>query len=182
MKITHKAFLGIMVILLSGALLCAGEPAAKDAACPVNFGKASDSKGFYLALPAYLYAQNSTFGVQSGYQGNHAHIRLDANFAEDYRNGEDVWFFMPSIGLFYGKEYKSFVRLYEGLTFGMERGMVHSFDGTIYFLNYIAGAELISFGDKTFFIEVGSGMPLTQKDGSYFGGTVIGGGFKYYLN
>jgi len=181
MKITNKAFLGIMVILLSGALLCAGEPAAKEE-CSLHFGKASDSKGFYLALPAYLYAQNSTFGVQLGYQANHAHIRLDANFAEDYRNDEDVWFFMPTVGLFYTKDYRSIVRFYEGLTFGMERGMVHSFDGTIYFLNYITGAELISFGDKTFFIEVGSGASFRPMEGTYFGGTVIGGGFKCYLN
>lgn len=140
------------------------------------------NSGFSLAVPAYLYAQNSTYGIQAGYQFKKAFTRIDINIAEDYRNKEISWALMPSVGIFYTQDWQETIRFYEGLTFGLEKGLVHSFNGIIGFVNYIAGAEFLAFRKKTFFIEVGSGMAFSQKDGAYNGGTIVGGGFKYYFN
>jgi len=166
MKYGKKAILGMMSILFLSVSGYAEDLPA--------------SKGLYFSVPAYLYGQNSTFGLQAGYQFNTMHLRLDMNFAENYWDEEDVWIFMPSIGFFFSKDYQSVVRFYEGLTIGMEKGMVNSFDGIIGFANYIAGAEFLSFGNRTFFIEVGSGVSFSKEEGAYCGGTIVGGGFKYY--
>lgn len=182
MKNGRKALFGILVIFILGGLTYGEDAQSKDALETLEKNTdGSVSKGFNISVPAYLYAQYSTFGVQAGYQFNNAHIRLDMNFAENFINGQDVWFFMPSIGVFYSMDFQSVFRLYEGLTFGIEKGMLNSFKGVIGFINYIAGAEFLSFGNRTFFIEVGTGVSFTQEEGAYLGGTVIGGGFKYYF-
>ncbi|GAB1481994.1 hypothetical protein MASR2M78_08090 [Treponema sp.] len=182
MKNGNAATLGIMCLLILGASAYAAEASEQDSeAGPKNYANTPESMGLYLSVPSYLYAQNSTFGLQVGYQFKYVHLRLDMNFAEDYRDGKDIWFFIPSIGIFYSQDVQSIVRFYEGLTIGYEKGMVNSFDGYIGFANYIAGVEFLQFGNTTFFIEAGSGVSFTQKEGTYFGGTVIGGGFKYYF-
>jgi len=182
MKNGKAATLGIMCLLILGTSAYAAETSGKDSGDgSKKSANVSESAGLYLSVPAYLYAQISTFGLQVGYQFKYAQIRLDLNFAEDYRDGDDIWFFMPSIGIFYSQDVQSIVRFYEGLTFGYEKGMIHSFDGCTGFANYIAGVEFLPLGNKTFFLEVGSGVSFTQKEGTYFGGTVVGGGFKYYF-
>ncbi len=182
MKMTAKMTLCAMVFLILGFLACAGETDEKKLdRCTDTEKNAANKIEFYLSVPAYLYGPNSLCGLQGGFRYGHGQVRFDLNFAEDYWNGNDSWAFMPSIGFFYSKDFQSMFRIYEGLTFGIEKGMVHSFDGTIGFINYIAGTELLSFGKTTFFIEVGTGVSFSQEEGAYNGGTIVGGGIRYYF-
>ncbi|HCM28471.1 MAG TPA: hypothetical protein DIC34_18400 [Treponema sp.] len=169
---SQKALTCVLILVALGALGFAGEP---EGSMP------GAEKELYFGAPACLYGQNSLFGLQGGYRSGNWQVRLDLNLAEDYRNGRDCWAFMPSVGFFYSQDVGEKIRFYEGLAFGMEKGIENSFQGTIGFMNYIAGAELIAFGDKTFFVEVGSGISFPQDEGAYNGGTIVGGGFRYYF-
>jgi len=171
-----KICAGLLLFLVlsavgSGAALSAGENA-----------DAAGSRGIYIAVPAYLYGENSSCGLQAGYQFEKMHVRMDLNVSEAYRYDEAVWFFMPSVGVFWSQTFGSGIRFYEGLTVGVEKGMLHSFDGVIGFVNYIAGVEFLSSGNRAFFVEIGSGTSFANETGAYNGGTIVGGGFKYYFD
>ncbi len=182
MRNGKKIILETMLILVLCASVYAEESAITESQkCGEIDANAAESKGFYLSLPAYLYGEDSVMGLKCGYQFKKLNFRLDVNFSQDYRDGEDVWFFMPAIGVFFSKELKSAVRIYEGVAVGLEKGMLNSFDGIVGFMYSLVGVEFLSLGNKTFFVEGGSGMSFKKKEGAFNTGTIIGCGIKYYF-
>jgi hypothetical protein len=177
-----KMFLALFMFLAVNNLVFAENAAAQDSF--IHYEKDSrDSSGmgFYLCLPSYLYSRYSAFGVQGGYQFEKVHVRLDLSVVNDYENGRDIWFAIPSFGIFYTHDWKSIIRVYEGITVGGESGLKNSFNGQVGFITYIAGAELLSFDQITFFLEFGSGLAFNPKEDAFNTGTVIGGGIKYFF-
>lgn len=135
--------------------------------------------GFFLGLPAYLYSTHSVEGLQAGYQFKKVQIRFDAGFSSNHDN--DAPFALQSFCLFWSHQLKSKIRSYEGITVGVESGLKDSFNGHVVFVNGIVGVELLTFDNTSFFIEIGSGDSFNPKQGAYNGGTIIGGGFKYFF-
>jgi hypothetical protein len=164
------------------ALLCAGAGLAA-AAQEAEATKALDPRhqGFYYGFPAYLYGTSSASGAQLGYQLGKLHFRLDASLVADTRDGEAACFANPSIGVFYSEDWESKIRTYQGLAFGIQKGIWRSFDGVSCFLNFLTGAEWFAFERKAIYIEIGSGMAGPAKEGAFQGGTIIGGGVKCFF-
>ena len=141
----------------------------------------SNHQGFYYAFPAYLYGGLSAAGVQAGYQLNNLHFRLDASLIANIKDGQPVIFANPSMGIFYSEDWESKIRTYQGITFGIETGVLNAFEGQAYFLNIVTGAEWFVFERKAVYLEIGTGLGIKTKDGAYNGGTVIGGGIKCFF-
>ena len=178
----NKMVIVLVMLLVIINLSFAENAAAQDSLIHNEKGLCeSNSKGFNLTIPAYIYSKYSAFGIQGGYQFNKILLRLDLSVIEDYENGKDIWIATPSFGAFLSKDWPSKIRFYEGITTGVESGIKDAFEGQVVFINYVTGAELLLFERKTFFLEFGSGWGFNPKDGAYNGGTVIGGGFKYYF-
>jgi hypothetical protein len=146
-----------------------------------NTVKESNRKGFYLSTPFYLYGTYSSSGLQVGYQFKKIQLRADVNFVNDYKNGKEIWFAMPTIGFFFSKTLSSKIRTYEGFTIGVETGMKNSFEGEYGFGSCIGGIEFLVSDKTAFFLEFGTGEAFDHKDGIFNTGTIIGGGFKGYL-
>jgi hypothetical protein len=166
--------------ILMLALACAGAAAFAEGKDSAN-GFTSRHQGFYYALPAYLYGTSSASGAQLGYQLGKLHFRIDASVVADTRQGQVALFANPSIGAFYSEEWESKLRTYQGATFGIQKGLLNSFDGLSCFLNFLTGAEWFAFERKAIYLEIGSGMAGPVKEGAYKGGTVIGGGIKCFF-
>jgi len=141
----------------------------------------SKGKGAYLALPAYVFGDFSTLGLQGGYQFKKMNLRFDLNMVNHWKTDGTSRFIMPSVGLFSSRDWQPGIRVYQGINVGAEIGIRNSFDGQVYFINYIVGAELLSFGKSAFFLEVGPGMDIMPKEGAFNGGTVIGGGLRRFF-
>ena len=141
----------------------------------------SNHQGFYFAFPAYLYGSLSAAGVQAGYQLKNLHFRLDASCIADFKDGKPVIFANPSIGVFYSEDWESKIRTYQGISFGIETGILNAFKGQAYFVNIITGAEWFVFERKAVYLEIGTGLGIKRQDGAYNGGTVIGGGIKCFF-
>jgi hypothetical protein len=141
----------------------------------------SNHRGFYYAFPAYLYGSRSAAGVQAGYQLKHVHFRLDASQVIDIEDGRTVIFANPSISVFYSEDWESKIRTYQGVSLGIETGILNSFAGQAYFLNLLTGAEWFIFERKAVYLEIGTGLGIMTKNGAYNGGTVIGGGIKCFF-
>ena len=138
-------------------------------------------QGFYYGFPAYLYRMSSASGAQLGYQLGKLHFRLDASLVADMNDGESSVFANPSLGVFYSEDWESKIRTYQGVSIGIQKGIVNSFKGTSYFLSLLTGAEWFVFARKAIYLEIGSGMVMAAKDGAFEGGTVIGGGIKCFF-
>jgi hypothetical protein len=162
------------------ALLCAGVAAFAEGG---DAAKALDPRhqGFYYGFPAYLYGTSSASGAQLGYQLGKLHFRLDASLVCDSKGGEAVLFANPSVGVFYSEDWESKIRTYQGLAFGIQKGLMNSFEGTSCFLNVMTGAEWFAFERKAIYLEIGSGMAGPYRDGAFGGGTIIGGGIKCFF-
>jgi hypothetical protein len=162
------------------ALCCAGVAAYADGD---NAARKFDARhqGLYYALPAYLYGTNSAAGAQLGYQLGKLHFRLDASVVADAKDDKLVLFTNPSIGAFYSEDWESKIRTYQGLSFGMQKGLLNSFDGLSYFLDFLTGAEWFVFERRAVYLEIGQGMGILQKVGAFKGGTIIGGGIKCFF-
>ena len=146
-----------------------------------NTAKESNSKGFFMSTPVYLFGTYSSYGLQAGYQFKKIQLRADVNFVNDYQNGKEIWFAMPTIGLFFSKNWPLHIRTYEGFTIGVETGMKNSFEGEVGFANCLGGVEFLLSDKKTIFLEIGTGEAFDHKEGIFNTGTIIGGGFKCYL-
>jgi hypothetical protein len=162
------------------ALFCASVAAYADGGDSAN-ESASRHQGFYYALPAYLYGTSSASGAQLGYQMGKLHFRLDASVVADAKDGQVALFANPSIGVFYAEDWESKIRTYQGATFGIQKGLLNSFDGLSCFLNILTGAEWFAFERKAIYLEIGSGMAGPAKEGAFKGGTIIGGGIKCFF-
>jgi hypothetical protein len=141
----------------------------------------SHGEGFFLAMPAHLYGDLSTFGLHAGWQFPSAQLRLDLSVAERSRVDEDSYFALPALGLYASHELATSLRMYEGFSVGFQRGIHDAFEGTAWFVDYRAGLEVIPRKDCSVFLEVGSGTGLVRKEGAFHGGTIIGGGVKYWV-
>jgi len=124
---------------------------------------------------------SSASGAQLGYQTGNLHFRLDASVVADTLGGEIALYANPSIGVFYSEDWEGKIRTYQGLTLGLQKGLLNSFDGLSYFLNIMTGAEWFVFERKAVYLEIGTGLALPTKDGAFNGGTVIGGGIKCFF-
>jgi len=144
-------------------------------------GLEAKGKGAYIALPAYVFGDFSALGIQGGYQFDKLNVRFDLNMVNKWEKDETARFLMPSIGLFFSKDWQDGIRIYQGTTVGAELGIQNSFDGQVYFINYVVGAELLSFGKSSFFLEVGPSVDIMPKEGAFNGGTVIGGGMRRFF-
>ncbi len=142
---------------------------------------AETHRGFYYALPGYLYDPYSASGVQLGYELANLHVRLDLSLASGYRNGQVILFANPSLGAFYSETWPTRIRTYQGIAFGGQTGILNAFAGQAFFLNFIVGAEWLVSEKKAVFLEIGKGLALPRKDGAFNGGTIIGGGFKSFF-
>ena len=138
-------------------------------------------QGFYYALPAYLYGTSSAAGAQLGYQLGKLHFRLDASVVADSKDGQIALFTNPSIGAFYSEDWESKIRTYAGVSLGIQKGLLNSFDGLSYFLDILTGAEWFVFERKAVYLEIGTGVAFPEKEGAFKGGTVIGGGLKCFF-
>ena len=175
-------------VAVAALLALTGSPGyAQEAVADVNHHHAENlasdplAMGFFLSLPAYLYDRYSAFGFQTGYQYGHVQARLDISAIFNFENGKDVMYAIPALGLFATYNWAAKVRVYEGIAVGGETGITNSFDGHVYYVNYVAGGELLSFERKAFFVEFGTGLGFMRKAGAFNGGTAIGGGIKYYF-
>jgi hypothetical protein len=173
MRIEARRILFLALFCASMAAFAEGTDASK--------GLDSRHQGFYYGFPAYLYGSSSASGAQLGYQLGNLHFRLDASVVADAKDGKAVLFANPSVGAFYSEDWESKIRTYQGATIGIQKGILHSFDGLSYFLNFLTGAEWFAFERKAIYLEIGSGMAFPEKDGAYKGGTVIGGGIKCFF-
>lgn len=90
-------------------------------------------------------------------------------------------FAMPSVGVFYTQEWDPGLRSYEGLALGAEFGLLNSFEGQVFTLNCVLEVEWILSARKSVFLEFGSGVGILPKEEAFNGGSVIGGGMKYWL-
>jgi hypothetical protein len=170
----------ITASFISLALACAGAAAFAEGA---SASKAADPRhqGFYFGMPQYLYGTDSAFGPQLGCQLGNLQLRLDASVVADSRGGEVVLFANPSIGAFYSEDWEANIRTYQGISFGIQKGLLNSFEGLSCFLNVLAGAEWFAFKRKAFFLEIGSCVSGPERDGNLKNGTVIGGGIKCFF-
>lgn len=168
------------IALALGVALCAAVAAYAQG---VDASPVSDSshQGFYYAFPAYLYGTSSASGVQAGYQLKNLHFRLDASLVAGMKDGALALYANPSIGVFYSEDWESKIRTYQGVSIGMQKGILNSFDGFSYFLDLLTGAEWFVFERKAIYLEIGTGMALPVKDDAFEGGTVIGGGIKCFF-
>jgi len=141
----------------------------------------SKNKGFYIALPSYLFADSSSLGLQGGFQFKKANLRFDVNMVNEYEHDLTTRMLMSSVGLFFSRDWQEGIRIYQGTSVGAEFGIKNSFDGQVFYMNYVVGAELLSFGRSTFFLEIGPGISFNPKDGAFNGGTVIGGGIRRFF-
>ncbi|HCM27183.1 MAG TPA: hypothetical protein DIC34_11670 [Treponema sp.] len=173
MKIKAVRVIIVAFFCVSAAAYAEG----KDAANEID----SKHQGIYYGFPAYLYRTSSASGVQLGYQLGKFHFRLDASIVADMNDGESVVFANPSIGVFYSEDWESKIRTYQGISIGVQKGIMNSFEGTSYFLNLLTGAEWFVFERKAIYLEIGTGMGMPEKDGAFEGGTVIGGGIKCFF-
>ena len=168
----------IWVLML--ALLCAGAAAYADGGdAAARFEPRH--QGFYYAFPAYFYGTKSASGAQLGWQLGNWHLRLDASLVVDTKDGECAVFTNPSIGVFYSEDWESKIRTYQGVAFGIQKGIWNSFEGMSYFINFLTGAEWFVFERKAVYLEIGSGTGILAKDGAFEGGTVLGGGIKCFF-
>lgn len=173
----------LLCLLLSGNQVFAASTAQKNAGVVYEqFSPEMSSNGLFVSFPAYLYGTSSVCGVHGGYQFNKWQLRFDMSFANEVTIHDDTWFALPSVGFFYNKDFTSFLRFYDGIAIGSEHGIQNSFNGIVGFIKAQAGAELLMFGSKTFFVEAGTAFTFKPKEGAFNGGSVIGGGFKYYFN
>jgi hypothetical protein len=170
----------IFFLALVCAIVGAGATAFAEGA-DAAMGLDSRHQGFYFGFPAYLYGSSSASGAQLGYQLGKLHFRLDASVVADSQDGETVLFANPSIGAFYSEDWESKIRTYQGVAFGIQKGLLHSFEGISCFLNVLTGAEWFAFERKAIYLEIGSGMAGPVKDGAFKGGTIIGGGIKCFF-
>jgi len=138
-------------------------------------------QGMYYAIPAYLYGPNSTLGMQLGYQLDKLHFRLDASFVTDDDHGDVVLFANPSVGIFYSEDWAPKVRTYQGISLGIQKGMLNSFSGLSYFLNALTGVEWFALDQKAIYLEIGTGIAFPSIEDSFKGGTIIGGGIKCFF-
>jgi hypothetical protein len=166
------AFLGLFM----GSLLAQASPAVLDSTAAWQ-----GAAGFNLAFPAYLYEGHSVAGIQGGFQFKKALVRLDACLSNGYRNGQMAAFAVPSLSAFISQDLPIGLRTYQGASVGIEVGLLNSFQGVNYFLNFVTGAEWFISSKKAFYLEIGSGLAYPFVEGAYMGGTVIGGGFKSYF-
>lgn len=141
----------------------------------------SASKGFYFSLPAYLFGTSSAFGIQGGYQFERVNVRFDLDMVDEFAADHSKRILMTSLSLFFSKHWQEGIRVYQGLTVGGEFGIQNTFDGQVYFVNCVVGAEFLSFGKNTLFFEFGPGIGIFPKNGAFNGGTVIGGGIRRFL-
>ncbi len=177
-----KMVLVFLVLFAVSPLVFAENVPAQDPV--ISIGKTvidSKSMGFYISAPAYLYSKYSASGLQGGYQFKNVNLRLDLSVVNDYENGLNILYAMPSFGIFFSEDFQSLIRVYQGIAIGGEFGIKDAFEGQAYFINFLVGAEFLSFGKNTFFIEFGPGLGISSKDGAYNGGTVIGGGVRIFF-
>ena len=167
---------GKKAALIFLALLAVGQSAFAESAA-----LGSKGKGAYVSLPAYIFGDYSALGIQGGYQFNKTNLRFDLNMVNKWDKDQTARFLMPSIGLFFSRDWQAGIRIYQGTTVGAELGMRNSFDGQVYFINYVVGAELLSFGKSSFFLEIGPSVDIMPKEGAFNGGTVIGGGIRRFF-
>lgn len=139
-------------------------------------------EGFFLAAPAHLYGDLSTFALHAGWQFPSALVRADLSVANRSTADGDSYFALPALGLFGSQELAPAVRLYEGISVGFQRGLHESFDGIAWFVDYRAGLEVLPRKNRAFFLEVGSGSAIFRKEGAFHGGTIIGGGVKFWVH
>jgi hypothetical protein len=163
------------IILL--AMLCAGAAASADEVLP---GRTS-RQGLFYAMPVYLYGTSSACGAQLGYQVGKLQFRLDASMVADKAEGELSLFANPSVGIFFTEEWESRIRTYQGAAFGVQAGLVNSFEGLSCFLNVLTGAEWFASERKAVYLEIGSCLSGPERLGSLESGTVIGGGIKCFF-
>ncbi len=168
------------IIIIAFICACVGAAASAEAAGATQ-GLDSRHQGFYYGFPAYLYGSSSASGAQLGYQLGKLHFRLDASVVADTKDGTAALFANPSIGAFYSEDWESKIRTYQGLAFGIQKGLLNSFEGTSCFLNVLTGAEWFAFERKAIYLEIGSGIAGPLKEGAFKGGTIIGGGIKCFF-
>ncbi len=139
--------------------------------------------GFYFGIPASLYTTYSAIGLQAGYQFKKTiNVRMEFNTACSSLHDERSVYAIPAVSLLFSKIGRGPVRFYNGVTFGIERGLKNSFGENICFMNLTAGVELYAVSKTSFFIEIqGAGFATPVIEGSYQGGTVIKGGAHYYF-
>jgi hypothetical protein len=139
---------------------------------------AERNRGFFYAFPAYLYGDRSNLSAQLGYQFEKFQLRLDASQIIDSDGDRISMIATPSLGAFFCQEWQPGIRTYQGVVLGGEVGLVNSFKGLGVFVGFRAGAEWAFSARRSFFLEIGPGFGLVDRDGAYNGGTVIGGGLK----
>jgi len=137
--------------------------------------------GFFLALPAHLYGDLSAFGLHAGWQFSAAQLRLDLSVVERSGLDRDAYFAIPAVGVFASHDLPAPLRMYEGFSAGFQHGLHDAFAGTAWQVDYRAGLEVIPRADCSFFLEVGSATALVRREGAFHGGTVVGGGVKYWV-
>lgn len=163
-----------------GALLLSLLPDLPRAYAQTEGGKTGYA-GWYLSVPVYLYGPYSASGIQLGCQKGALHLRLDGSFVAETEGCDQVVFANPSLGAFFSHEWEGRIRIYEGLTLGLEIGLLNSFEGLVYTLSYQMGAEWLVFERKAFYVEFGAGVGFLPKEGAFNGGTIVGGGIKCFL-
>jgi len=168
--------MGKRTVLILLALLAVGQLAFAE-----SVAIEAKSKGVYLSFPAYAFGDFAALGIQGGYQFDKLNLRFDLNMVHKYDKDETTRLLMPSIGLFSSRDWQTAIRIYQGATVGAEFGIQNAFDGQVYFVNYVVGAELLSFGKSSFFFEMGPSMEIMPKEGAFNGGTVIGGGIRRFF-
>jgi hypothetical protein len=168
-------------VLILLTLLALGQLAFAESKGLESKGIEAKGKGAYIALPAYVFGDFSALGIQGGYQFDKLNLRFDLNMVNKWSKDETARFLMSSIGLFFSKDWQDGIRIYQGTTVGAELGIQNSFDGQVYFINYVVGAELLSFGKSSFFLEIGPSVDIMPKEGAFNGGTVIGGGMRRFF-
>lgn len=181
MKLSNSKRIVFIAILCFISISVSETISEKDNVDNVKDEEMYAGEGFYLALPAYLFKDISTIGLQAGYQFKKLHLRIDLSTAEDFKGKETKWFAVPSIGIFYIHNWHSKIKVYEGITIGLEKGLKNSFKGETAFINAICGIEILSAQKHSFFIEFGSGFVPKKIEGAFNGGTIIGGGVKRFF-
>lgn len=176
------------IVLLSSGTARSETGTAPDATIPVRDSSSGcgriryeDRGGFFLALPAHLYGDLSAFGLHAGWQFPAAQLRLDLSVVERSGLDRDAYFAIPAVGIFASHDLAPPLRMYEGFSVGFQRGLHDAFAGTAWQLDYRAGLEVVPRADCSFFLEVGSGTGLVRRDGAFHGGTIVGGGVKYWV-
>ena len=128
-----------------------------------------------------MYRTSSASGVKLGYQLGDFHFRLDASIVADMNNGETAVFANPSVGMFYSEDWESKIRTYQEVSIGIQRGIMNSFEGLSYFLNFLTGAGWFVLERKAIYLELGTAMGMHATEGAFESGTVIGGGIQCFF-